>query len=116
MCREPHIIRPTDSSNCILGSVVSHDLAVRGVIPVRGRPCRLRIATATGTRIPGHLPRKPNSGPQSSFCRLIKLPHPVAVLENLARFGPVGGTDDAILLHEVDEPRGAAIAYAKAAL
>src|SRR5579884_1241068 len=41
---------------------------------------------------------------------------PVGAFEDLAGFGSVGGTDDAVTLHEVDEVGGAAVADAQPAL
>src|SRR5256884_6455892 len=41
--------------------------------------------------------------------RRIEFFHPVAVFQNLARLGAVGGADDAIFFHEVDQARGPAV-------
>src|SRR2546429_3017801 len=48
--------------------------------------------------------------------RRIEFFHPVAVFQNLARLGAVGGADDAIFFHEVDQARGPAVADPQAAL
>ena len=43
---------------------------------------------------------------------LVELAHPVFLLENLARLGAIGRSDDAVFLHEVYEPRRAAVSHA----
>src|SRR5260370_12071860 len=47
---------------------------------------------------------------------IVELFHPVAVLEDFARLGAVGRTDNAVLLHQVDQARGAPVSDAQAAL
>jgi hypothetical protein len=42
--------------------------------------------------------------------------HPIAFLQDLARFCAVGRADNAVLLHQVNQARGAAIANSQAAL
>jgi len=41
---------------------------------------------------------------------------PVGTLQDFARLWAVGSANDAVVLHEIDEVRGAAIADAQAAL
>src|SRR6185437_1785584 len=75
--------------------------------------------------VPRKSSTKSDAGPKSGLAtteprllarRLIDLAHPVAFLENFARLGAVGRADDAVLLHEIDQARGTAIADAQAAL
>src|SRR5882762_8169117 len=47
---------------------------------------------------------------------VVELFHPAAVLQDLARLGTVGWTDDAILLHKVDQASGPAVADPQPAL
>ena len=42
--------------------------------------------------------------------------NPIRTLEDFARLGTVGGADDAVAFHEVDEVGGAAVADSEAAL
>src|SRR6266404_4709405 len=42
--------------------------------------------------------------------------NPVGTLQYFAWLGTIGGADDAVLLHQIDEVRGAAVADAQAAL
>src|SRR5215813_9987704 len=51
-----------------------------------------------------------------SFLRLVEFFHPVAVFEDFTRLGAVGRADDAVLFHQIDETRGAAITDAQSAL
>src|SRR5256884_9258660 len=53
---------------------------------------------------------------RSLMLRRIEFFHPVAVFQNLARLCAVGGADDAIFFHEVDQARGPAVADPQAAL
>ena len=48
--------------------------------------------------------------------RFVEFPHPVFFLKHFARLGAVGGTNDAVLFHDVDQPRRASITDAQAAL
>src|SRR5208282_2070642 len=48
--------------------------------------------------------------------RLVHFTQPFGFLKDLARPGAIGSADDAILLHHVDEPRGATVAEAQTAL
>src|ERR1700680_247652 len=45
--------------------------------------------------------------------RLVELPHPVFLLQHFARLGAIGGTDDAVFLHDVDQPCRPAITDAQ---
>src|SRR2546429_10007722 len=64
--------------------------------------------------------RNPKNDTAPRLCHLmlrrIEFFHPVAVFQNLARLGAVGGADDAIFFHEVDQARGPAVADPQAAL
>src|ERR1019366_2533625 len=51
----------------------------------------------------------------SSLHRVVEFFYPVFGFEDFAGLGAVGGAHDAVLLHEVDQARGAAIADAQAA-
>src|SRR5260370_31231930 len=47
---------------------------------------------------------------------IVEFLHPIAVLEDFARLRPIRWTNNPILLHEVNQARGAAVADAQAAL
>lgn len=47
---------------------------------------------------------------------IIEFLHPIPVFQDFAGLGAVGRTDDAVLLHQIDEARGAPIANPQAAL
>src|SRR3981189_2970606 len=50
------------------------------------------------------------------MCGIVEFLHPAAVFQDLAGLGAVRRADDAVLLHEVDEARGAPVANSQAAL
>src|SRR5437867_13086747 len=54
--------------------------------------------------------------PPKSVCRLVEFLHPVAVLQDLARFRSVRWTDDTVLFHEIDQASSPAVANSQAAL
>ena len=47
---------------------------------------------------------------------LLEFANPVFALQDFARLGAVGGADDAVFLHDVDQARGAAVPDAQAAI
>src|ERR1700676_51361 len=53
--------------------------------------------------------RSTETANSSLFHRRVELPHPVFALQDFARFCPVGGSHNAVFLHDINEPGGSAV-------